>query len=104
MLLCCWPSGPGLAEHTSVHPPPHWSGFTPVCTSFTCHVSLLLLLLPVPVLQPLTELAGTLEYMAPEVLQRNYGAAADVWSTGVMLHELISGLLPFTGNSTEQVG
>jgi calcium-dependent protein kinase len=62
-------------------------------------VCCLLLLL----LQPLTELAGTMEYMAPEVLQRCYGTAADVWSTGVMLHELLCGQLPFAGDTLEQV-
>lgn len=54
-------------------------------------------------LQPLTELAGTMEYLAPEVLQRCYGTAADVWSTGVMLHELLCGQLPFAGDTLEQV-
>ncbi|KAF6258689.1 kinase-like domain-containing protein [Scenedesmus sp. NREL 46B-D3] len=53
--------------------------------------------------RPLTELAGTLDYMAPEVLQRCYGPAADVWSTGVMLHELLCGQLPFSGDTLEQM-
>lgn len=53
--------------------------------------------------RPLTELAGTMEYLAPEVLQRCYGTAADVWSTGVMLHELLCGQLPFAGDTLEQM-
>jgi calcium-dependent protein kinase len=65
----------------------------------------MLVLLPfLSLLQPLTELAGTMEYVAPEVLQRCYGTAADVWSTGVMMHELLCGELPFAGDTLEQVG
>ena len=44
---------------------------------------------------------GTLTYMAPEVLR---GVAADVrsdiWSLGVLLYRLVSGALPFAGQTT----
>lgn len=56
-----------------------------------------------PFLQVLSELAGTLEYMAPEVLQRNYCQQADIWSTGVVLYELIAGRTPYSGDTVEQV-
>lgn len=40
---------------------------------------------------------------AAEVLQREYGPQADVWSLGVCLFTLLSGLLPFFGETEEQV-
>jgi len=55
-------------------------------------------------LQVLTELAGTLDYMAPELLQRRYDQQADIWSAGVMLHELLTGRVPFEAKSCDQVG
>ena len=33
--------------------------------------------------------------MAPEVLQKNYGAAADLWSAGVMLHFMLARFFMF---------
>lgn len=55
-------------------------------------------------LQVLTELAGTMGYIAPEVLQRCYTEQADVWSTGVMLYEMVCGKLPYSlGNTCEEV-
>ena len=38
-----------------------------------------------------TTIAGTPSYMAPEVFQRSYGCAADVWSTGCIMYKLVTG-------------
>ncbi|XP_052808767.1 ribosomal protein S6 kinase alpha-1-like isoform X2 [Mya arenaria] len=41
---------------------------------------------------------GTVEYMAPEVVNRKgHGTAADWWSYGVLMFEMLTGALPFQG-------
>ncbi|GMJ00868.1 calcium-dependent protein kinase 17 [Hibiscus trionum] len=42
-----------------------------------------------------TDIVGSAYYIAPEVLQRNYGPEADIWSIGVMLYIFLSGVPPF---------
>ncbi|KAF8367983.1 rskn-1, partial [Pristionchus pacificus] len=46
---------------------------------------------------------GTIEYMAPEVINRKgHSTAADFWSLGVLMFEMLTGHLPFTGSDRKE--
>mmetsp|Transcript_111660 Transcript_111660/g.346472 ORF Transcript_111660/g.346472 Transcript_111660/m.346472 type:complete len:530 (-) Transcript_111660:203-1792(-) len=45
---------------------------------------------------------GTLAYVAPEVLKKNYTSQCDLWSLGVIVFILLSGYMPFSGSETAQ--
>ncbi len=50
-----------------------------------------------------TQSVGTVYYMAPEVAKGRYGREVDVYSLGVMLYEMITGRVPFEGESTGEI-
>ncbi|XP_062120533.1 calcium-dependent protein kinase 26-like [Humulus lupulus] len=53
--------------------------------------------------QNLHGLVGSPFYIAPEVLAGGYNQAADVWSAGVILYILLSGIPPFWGKTKSRI-
>ncbi|XP_057841866.1 serine/threonine-protein kinase PEPKR2 [Cryptomeria japonica] len=53
--------------------------------------------------QNLSGLVGSAAYVAPEVLAGKYTEKVDVWATGVLLHTLLIGSLPFCGDSVDAI-
>ena len=50
-----------------------------------------------------TQSVGTVYYMAPEVARGRYGREVDVYSLGVILYEMITGRVPFEGETTAEI-
>lgn len=49
------------------------------------------------------DIAGTPYYIAPEVLTAKYGKECDLWSLGVCVYQLLTGNMPFDGDSQNEV-
>ncbi|KAH0476232.1 MAG: hypothetical protein KVP17_003904 [Porospora cf. gigantea B] len=47
----------------------------------------------------LTKKVGTMCFVAPQVLEGSYTEKCDIWSVGVIMHIMLSGVLPFDGPS-----
>jgi len=50
-----------------------------------------------------TQSVGTVYYMAPEVAKGKYGKEVDVYAIGIMLYEMLTGHVPFDGESTGEI-
>lgn len=50
-----------------------------------------------------TQSVGTVYYMAPEVARGRYGREVDVYAMGVMIVEMITGHVPFDGETTAEI-
>jgi len=53
----------------------------------------------------LTEKCGSLSYVAPEILQgeRPYDTQVDMWSLGIIMYSIVTGVFPFVGRSREDL-
>ncbi len=50
-----------------------------------------------------TESVGTFHYMAPEIGKGEYGKEIDIYSLGIILYEMLTGTVPFDGESTQEI-
>lgn len=50
-----------------------------------------------------TESVGTFHYMAPEIGKGVYGKEIDVYALGIILFELLTGRVPFEGESSQEI-
>ncbi len=50
-----------------------------------------------------TESVGTFHYMAPEIGRGQYGREIDIYAMGILLYELLTGQVPFDGESCHEI-
>ena len=50
-----------------------------------------------------TRTVGTVHYMAPEISTGNYNKQIDVYACGVILYEMLTGIVPFEGESDGEI-
>ena len=50
-----------------------------------------------------TQTVGTFHYMAPEIGKGNYGKGVDIYAMGIVLFEKLTGRVPFTGESSQEI-
>jgi hypothetical protein len=50
-----------------------------------------------------TQSVGTVHYMAPEISTGNYNKQIDIYAAGIILYEMLSGRVPFEGESSGEI-
>ncbi|MCC6421348.1 MAG: serine/threonine protein kinase [Gemmataceae bacterium] len=50
-----------------------------------------------------TQSVGTVHYMAPEISTGNYNKQIDIYAAGILLYELLTGRVPFEGESAGEI-
>ena len=50
-----------------------------------------------------TQSVGTVHYMAPEISTGNYNKQIDIYAAGVILYEMLTGRVPFDGESAGEI-
>jgi hypothetical protein len=50
-----------------------------------------------------TQSVGTVHYMAPEISSGNYNRQIDIYAAGVILYEMLTGQVPFDGESAGEI-
>ncbi|MCI0458479.1 MAG: serine/threonine protein kinase [Gemmataceae bacterium] len=50
-----------------------------------------------------TQSVGTVHYMAPEISTGNYNKQIDIYAAGIILYELLTGRVPFEGESAGEI-